>query len=158
MGHIRQRSPDAELFLSPANTKGEMFGRKSKLELLVDDFQPSNHLIHRNLLPIGHDTEIDEQEDEYTLMPEDQELGKGREQTYEQVLALRELQKLPRNRVAIECIVAIDVKTNIVVRTFITLPEFSIGCLTTFRSLTNTPSSLAYLLTSRSSTNARSPP
>ena len=95
---------------SPAITEQEIFG----CEPLFDDIYTPNRLVHQNIPQIEHISLGDINDDGYTFIPEEQELGQVK-QSYDHIFAHREAQATTRKRLAIECIVAIDIKTNVIV-------------------------------------------
>ena len=104
------RRTSERLRRSPAITEQEIFG----CEPLFDDIYTPNHLVHQNTSQIEHISLGDINDDGYTFIPEEQELGQVK-QSYDHILAHREAQAATRKRLAIECIVAIDIKTNVIV-------------------------------------------
>lgn len=113
------RTPVTDLPSSPTSTKEEMFGRNSRPECpatadLVDDFHPPNHPIHQKMVPVKYGTPGGGRDSD-TSKPGEEELGLKRKEYYDHVFALREPPTSSQNRVAVESIVAIDIRTNVVV-------------------------------------------
>jgi len=95
-----------------------MHARKPKPESLGVGLLPPDHAIHESMFPIEFGTPDDKQSNNYTSKSEDQELRRKQKQYYDYNCVLREPLTSPQNRVAIECIVATDIKTNVIVSPF----------------------------------------